>query len=287
MADEEFAVGYGKRRRRNLFFTIIIAIPSVIVLGLLAAIVAQVFVEGAGAFSASFFLDTQKPFGDPGGGIANGIVGSVMMLLIATIVSVPLSLGAALYLSERRGTKLAKILRLVIDSLQGIPSIVIGVVMYAWLVMPLRTFSAFAGGVALSLIMIPTVATTILEVLLLVPSSYTEAAISLGAPHWRASVGVVLPAAKTGILNGIGLGIARIAGETAPLLFTAFGNPFMNLNPAKPTSAIPLIVYDYIKSPYPDWHQKAWGAAFLLVAFVLAVNLLISSGKGDRQKGGH
>ena len=284
MADEELSILHGRRRRKNAFFTALVVIPALIVLGLLAAIVIEVLVKGAGAFSASFFLEAQKPFGDPGGGIANGIIGTLMVLGIASLVSVPLSLAAALYLSERKGRALARLLRLVIDSLQGIPSIVIGVVMYAWIVVPMKSFSAFAGGIALSLIMIPTVTTTILEVLLLVPSSFREAAISLGAPHWRASLGIILPAAKTGILNGVGLGIARIAGETAPLLFTAFGNPFMNLNAGKPTSAIPLIIYDYIKSPYQDWHQKAWGAAFLLVLFVFLVNVLIGAG-GKGKKG--
>ncbi|MHB0898350.1 MAG: phosphate ABC transporter permease PstA [Spirochaetales bacterium] len=284
MADEELSILHGRRRRKNAFFTALVVIPALIVLGLLAAIVIEVLVKGAGAFSASFFLEAQKPFGDPGGGIANGIIGTLMVLGIASLVSVPLSLAAALYLSERKGRALARLLRLVIDSLQGIPSIVIGVVMYAWIVIPMKSFSAFAGGIALSLIMIPTVTTTILEVLLLVPSSFREAAISLGAPHWRASLGIILPAAKTGILNGVGLGIARIAGETAPLLFTAFGNPFMNLNAGKPTSAIPLIIYDYIKSPYQDWHQKAWGAAFLLVLFVFLVNVLIGAG-GKGKKG--
>lgn len=286
MADEESALLHKKRRRKNVLFSAAIAIPAFVVLGLLAAIVAEVLIKGAGAFSKSFFLETQKPFGDPGGGIANGIVGTLMVLGIASLVSIPLSLAAALYLSERKGTRLAKALRLVIDSLQGIPSIVIGVVMYAWVVVPMKSFSAFAGGIALSLIMIPTVTTTILEVLLLVPSSYLEAAISLGAPHWRASLGVILPAAKSGILGGVGLGIARIAGETAPLLFTAFGNPFMNLNPGKATSAIPLIIYDYIKSPYQDWHQKAWGAAFLLVLFVFLVNLIIGMGKKEKKRSG-
>ena len=284
MADEELRILHGRRRRKNAFFAALVVIPALIVLGLLAAIVIEVLVKGAGAFSASFFLEAQKPFGDPGGGIANGIIGTLMVLGIASLVSVPLSLAAALYLSERKGRALARLLRLVIDSLQGIPSIVIGVVMYAWIVIPMKSFSAFAGGIALSLIMIPTVTTTILEVLLLVPSSYMEAAISLGAPHWRASLGIILPAAKTGILSGVGLGIARVAGETAPLLFTAFGNPFMNLNAGKPTSAIPLIIYDYIKSPYQDWHQKAWGAAFLLVLFVFLVNVLIGAG-GKGKKG--
>ena len=278
MSDEDLNILHGRRRRRNVYFTAMIVIPALVVLGLLAAIVIEVLVRGVGAFSGSFFLEAQKPFGDPGGGIANGIIGTLMVLGIASLVSVPLSLAAALYLSERKGRMLARLLRLVIDSLQGIPSIVIGVVMYAWIVIPMKSFSAFAGGVALSLIMIPTVTTTILEVLLLVPASYREAAISLGASHWRASLGIILPAAKTGIINGVGLGIARIAGETAPLLFTAFGNPFMNLNAGKPTSAIPLIIYDYIKSPYQDWPQKAWGAAFLLVLFVFLVNVLIGAG---------
>jgi phosphate transport system permease protein len=270
------------RKGRDRFFSALVAIPAFLVFGILAAIVIQVLIKGAGAITWEFFLEAQKPFGDPGGGIANGIVGSFMILSVAALVSVPLSLLAALYLSERTNTKLARALRLVVDSLQGVPSIVIGVVMYAWIVVPLKSFSAIAGGLALSFIMVPTVTTTILEVLLLVPASYIEAAISLGVPYWRAALGVVLPAAKVGILNGVGLGIARVAGETAPLLFTAFGNPFMNLDFGKPTSSIPLIIYDYIKSPYADWHQKAWGAAFLLVLFVFCINVLI--GRTGRTK---
>jgi phosphate transport system permease protein len=269
-------ISYSNRKRKDGMFTALMAVPAFIVFGILSAIVIQVFVKGANAITWEFLTQVQKPFGDPGGGIGNGIVGSIMILFVATLISVPVSLVAALYLSERTNTKLARILRLVVDSLQGVPSIVIGVVMYAWIVVPLKSFSAVAGGLALSFIMVPTVTTTMLEVLFLVPGSYTEAAISLGAPHWRASLGVVLPAAKTGILNGIGLGIARVAGETAPLLFTAFGNPFMNFNFGKPTSSIPLIIYDYIKSPYADWHEKAWGAAFLLVLFVFCINILIS-----------
>lgn len=272
---------HGKRRRKNALFFAAIAIPSLLVLMVLVLIVLQVFVNGAKAFSLEFFLEAQKPFGDTGGGIANGIIGTLLILGIAALFSVPLSLALALFLAERGGGKLAKALRLAINTFQGVPSIVLGVVMYAWIVVPLKTFSALSGGIALSFIMIPTLAATVLEVLLLVPSSYTEAAVSLGAPHWRASLGIVLPAARSGIMNGIGLGIARIAGETAPLLFTAFGNPFVNLQPTKPTSAIPLIIYDYIKSPYADWHQKAWGAAFLLVLFVFLVNILISANKNE------
>lgn len=272
---------HGKRHRKNALFFAAIMIPSLLVLMVLAFIVLQVFVNGAKAFSLEFFLEAQKPFGDTGGGIANGIIGTLLILGIATLFSVPLSLALALFLAERRGGKLAKALRLAINTFQGVPSIVLGVVMYAWIVVPLKTFSALSGGIALSFIMIPTLAATVLEVLLLVPPSYTEAAVSLGAPHWRASLGIVLPAARSGIMNGIGLGIARIAGETAPLLFTAFGNPFVNLQPTKPTSAIPLIIYEYIKSPYADWHQKAWGAAFLLVLFVFLVNILISANKNE------
>jgi phosphate transport system permease protein len=246
-----------------------------LVLGILAAIVLTVFLKGSKALNLQFFLETQKPFGDPGGGIANGIVGSIMVLGIAALVSVPLSILAALQLVERSSSYLSTLLRLVVDSLQGIPSIVIGVVIYAWLVVSTGSFSAYSGGIALALIMIPTVTTSVQEVLLLVPSSYMEAAISLGVPRWRASLGILLPAAKSGILNGVGLGIARISGETAPLLFTAFGNPFMNVDASKPTGAIPLIIYEYIKSPYADWHEKAWGAALVLVAFVFVLNVAV------------
>jgi len=275
MGGFEPSADYLRRRRKNAFFTGLVILPALAVLGLLGAIVLTVLVKGSKAISPGFFLETQKPFGDPGGGIANGIVGSLLILGIAALASVPLSILAALQLAERPSSTLSKLLRLVVDSLQGIPSIVIGVVIYAWIVVPSRSFSAFSGGIALALIMIPTVTSTVQEVLLLVPASYMEAAVSLGVPRWRASLGVLLPAARTGILNGVGLGVARISGETAPLLFTAFGNPFMNLDPSKPTAAIPLVIYEYIKSPYADWHEKAWGAALILVAFVFVLNLAI------------
>ncbi|TXT48765.1 MAG: phosphate transport system permease protein [Spirochaetes bacterium] len=276
--------GYRLRVRKNAAFTWLVLLPSLLVLAILAVIVLTVFLKGVKALNPRFFLETQKPFGDPGGGIANGIVGSVMVLGIAALVSVPLSILAALHLVEKSSSFLSTLLRLVVDSLQGIPSIVIGVVIYAWMVVSLGSFSAFSGGIALALIMIPTVTTSIQEVLLLVPASYMEAAISLGVPRWRASLGILLPAAKSGILNGVGLGIARISGETAPLLFTAFGNPFMNLNAAKPTGAIPLIIYEYIKSPYADWHEKAWGAALILVAFVFALNMAVGARKTDKSR---
>lgn len=275
MGGYETSADYLRRRRKNAFFTGLVILPALAVLGLLGAIVLTVLVKGSKAISPGFFLETQKPFGDPGGGIANGIVGSLLILGTAALASVPLSILAALQLAERPSSTLSKLLRLVVDSLQGIPSIVIGVVIYAWIVVPSRSFSAFSGGIALALIMIPTVTSTVQEVLLLVPASYMEAAVSLGVPRWRASLGVLLPAARTGILNGVGLGVARISGETAPLLFTAFGNPFMNLDPSKPTAAIPLVIYEYIKSPYADWHEKAWGAALILVAFVFVLNLAI------------
>lgn len=275
MGGYETSADYLRRRRKNAFFTGLVILPALAVLGLLGAIVLTVLVKGSKAISLGFFLETQKPFGDPGGGIANGIVGSLLILGTAALASVPLSILAALQLAERPSSTLSKLLRLVVDSLQGIPSIVIGVVIYAWIVVPSRSFSAFSGGIALALIMIPTVTSTVQEVLLLVPASYMEAAVSLGVPRWRASLGVLLPAARTGILNGVGLGVARISGETAPLLFTAFGNPFMNLDPSKPTAAIPLVIYEYIKSPYADWHEKAWGAALILVAFVFVLNLAI------------
>lgn len=275
MENNQFSNRYAQRKRRDVLFRASVFIPAGIVVGILALIVLQVVVNGTKALNFQFFFQQQKPFGEVGGGISQAIIGTLLVLAIAIVVALPISLCASLYLYEKKNTKSAALLANAVNTLQGIPSIVIGVVIYSWIVVPMKTFSALAGGIALSLVMIPLMTSMIKESLDMVPVSYIEAALALGVPRWRTIVDIVLPAAASGILEATGLGIARAAGETAPLIFTAFGNPFLSLNLLRPVSTLPLVIYEYIKSPYDDWHQKAWGAALLLVLFVLIVNLII------------
>ncbi|SLM17495.1 Phosphate transport system permease protein [uncultured spirochete] len=279
MENNVFAGQYRGRKRKDIFFRIAVMVPAGIVIALLFLILAQVVVNGAKSLNFDFFFQQQKPFGEIGGGIVQAIVGTLMLLATAIVIALPFSLLAALYLYEHKGSKRANGLLSVVNTLQGIPSIVIGVVIYSWVVVPMKTFSALSGGIALSIVMLPLMISMIKESLEMVPASYVEAALALGAPRWRVIVEIVLPAAGSGILEATGLGIARAAGETAPLLFTAFGNPFLSLNFKGPISALPLVIYEYIKSPYDDWHQKAWGAALLLVVFVLSLNLFIGTRK--------
>lgn len=279
MANDVFVSQYKGRKRKDIFFKIAVFVPAGIVVALLFLILAQVVVNGGAALNLDFFFQQQKPFGEVGGGIVQAIVGTLMVLVIAIVIALPLSLASGLYLYEHKGSKRADVLLNVVNTLQGIPSIVIGVVIYSWVVVPMKTFSALAGGISLSIVMLPLMVSMIKESLDMVPVSYLEAALALGVPRWRAIVEIILPAAGSGILEATGLGIARAAGETAPLIFTAFGNPFLSLNFNGPVSALPLVIYEYIKSPYDDWHRKAWGAALLLVLFVLCLNLFIGSRK--------
>lgn len=281
---EESLRSIRRRRAKNKMFAITLAIPTILVIFILGHILGKIAVNGIKALSPDFFTQAQRPFGEPGGGVANAIVGSVIVVLLATLISLPLSVFAALYLAENPEKRMAKTLLIVVNALQGLPSIIVGITVYSWLVVPMKGFSAFAGGVALSFIMVPLLTTNMREIFMLIPGSYREAALSLGVPKWRTTAGVILPAALPGILNAVGLGIARIAGETAPLLFTAFGNPYVSFALDKPISTLPLVIYEYIKSPYDDWHQKAWGAAFILVCFVLAVTVPMNL-KKDKSKG--
>jgi phosphate transport system permease protein len=279
MENNVFKSRHQTRAQKDRFFKFAVMIPAGIVVALLVLILAQVVINGARALNVDFFFKEQKPFGETGGGIVQAIVGTIMLLGISIVVALPFSLLASLYLYEHRGSKRAKVLATAINTLQGIPSIVIGVVIYSWIVVPLRSFSSLAGGVALAIVMLPLMTSMIHASLEMVPSSYLEAALALGVPRWRAIIDIILPASASGILEATSLGVARAAGETAPLIFTAFGNPFLSLSLKGPVSALPLVIYEYIKSPYDDWHQKAWGAALLLVLFVLSLNVLIGSRK--------
>ncbi len=235
----------------------------------------QLFKEGLSSLSLDFFLHLPAPPGEPGGGIANAIVGTFIIVGLAVLIGVPLSIMAGIYLSEYgRDCKLAEVIRVSADVLQGVPSIVIGIVAYAWIVKPLGHFSALSGSVALALMMIPVVVRTTEEVLRLVPNILREASLALGVPYWRTVLKVVLPTGLVGVTTGILIAIARIAGETAPLLFTAFGNQFMALNPMEPMNALPLVIFNYATSPYADWWRQAWGASLVLIIMVLSLNIV-------------
>jgi phosphate transport system permease protein len=230
--------------------------------------------KGVSVVNWSFLTRLPSPVGETGGGISNAIIGTFMLIGISTALSVPLGIFAAIFLSEYRKGKFVYLTKLCVETLQGIPSIVIGIIAYVWVVLPMGSFSALSGGIALGMMMLPVVVTATEETLKLIPDSLREASLALGVSYPRTILKVILPAGVSGILTGILLSIARVAGETAPLLFTAFGSPFMNHNILKPINSLPLMIFNYATSPYPEWHTLAWGASFILIVFVLGLNLL-------------
>jgi phosphate transport system permease protein len=228
--------------------------------------------NGAGAVDWDFFTHTPAPVGEPGGGMAHAIVGTATLLAIASAVGIPVGVLGALYLSEYASLRVSWWLRFAADVLNGVPSIIWGIVVYGLMVLPMKGFSALAGGVALGLMMIPLVMRTAEEVLLLVPNGYREAAAALGIARWRITVSIVLRTAFKGIVTGVLLAVARVAGETAPLLFTAFGNPYWSQALDEPIAALPLQIFTYAISPYEEWHRQAWAGALVLVLFVSLLN---------------
>ena len=220
-----------------------------------------------------FLVNVPKPVGETGGGILNALVGSILIIIVASIIAVPIGVLAGIYLAENKKSKLAYWSRLCVDILQGVPSIVIGIIAYFWLVKPLGGFSALSGSVALAIMMLPIVIRSTEETLKLLPSSLQEAAFALGMPFHRVMFKVVVPVGISGILSGIMLSIARITGETAPLLFTAFGNPYLSFNMTKPMQSLPHLIFDYATSPYDDWKNLAWGASVILLLWVLFLNI--------------
>ena len=229
--------------------------------------------QGASSLSASFFTNMPKPVGEAGGGMANAIVGTLVLIGIASLIGLPIGIGAGLYLAEKRTTRLAYAVRFLSDVLNGLPSIVIGIFAWEFLVRPIGHFSALAGGVALGSMMIPLVTRTTEEMLGVVPTSLREAALALGYPKWRTSISVVLRTALAGIATGALVAVARIAGETAPLLFTAFGNQFWSTGLREPIAALPLQIFTYAISPYDEWHQQAWAGALVLISIVLVISI--------------
>ncbi len=240
----------------------------ILVLAPLVAIFGYLVYRGIGALDWAFLTQTPKPVGEVGGGMANAIVGSALILGIASIVGVPFGIGAGIYLAEFGRNRMGQAIRFTADVLNGVPSIVIGVAAYAMLVLH-RHFSALAGGVALAIMMVPTISRTTEEMLLLVPQALREAAYGLGVPRWRTTLSITLRTATSGVITGVMLAFARVAGETAPLLFTTLGNSFWNLKIDQATAALPLQIYVYANSPYDDWHRQAWAGAFVLIVLIV------------------
>ena len=248
----------------------------------LVAIFGYLLYKGFGSLNWAFLTQTPKPVGEAGGGMANAIGGSILILGLASIMGVPLGIGAGIYLAEFGRGRFADLIRFTADVLNGVPSIVIGIVGYSIVVLRQKHFSALAGGVALAIMMVPTITRATEEMLLLVPIQVREAAYGLGVPHWRTTISITLRTATSGVITGVMLAFARIAGETAPLLFTAFGNQYWNWNVNQPTAALPLQIFNYAISPFDEWRRQAWaGALILIILIVLAVTAVrIAAGRG-------
>ena len=258
-----------RRRITDRVMTGLAVLTVLLVLAPLVAIFGYLVYRGLGSLSWSFLTQTPKPVGELGGGMANAIVGSLMILGIASIIGVPFGIGAGIYLAEFGRNRLGSTIRFTADVLNGVPSIVIGIVGYAIVVLYQHHFSALAGGAALAIMMVPTICRTTEEMLLLVPQALREAAYGLGVPRWRTTLSIVLRTATSGVITGIMLAFARIAGETAPLLFTTLGNQFWNLRYDQPTAALPLQIFVYANSPYEDWHRQAWAGSFVLIVLIV------------------
>ncbi len=262
------------RRLTSTVMTAATAMCALFAVSLLLLILGYITYRGIGALDYQFLIDTPKPVGE-GGGIGNAITGTLVLLALASVIGLPFGIATGIYLAEFGDGRFAALVRFVADTLTGVPSIVVGVFVYTLVVLPLKQFSALAGGLALALIMVPIVARTTEEIMRLVPTSLREAALALGAPQWRVTLGVVLPAASSGIATGAMLAVARVSGETAPLLFTAFGSRFFNFYLDQPIAALPVQIYNYAISPYDEWHAQAWAATLVLMTLILAINIVV------------
>ena len=271
-------------RRRVVNGTVTCAAAGSVILVLipLVAVFGYLVYRGIGSVNWAFLTQTPKPVGEAGGGMANAIAGSAFILLIASVIGVPFGIGAGIYLAEYGRNRFGDVIRFTADVLNGVPSIVIGIVAYGIVVLAQGHFSALAGGVALSLMMIPTISRTTEEMLLLVPNSLREASYGLGISRWRTTLSITLRTATSGVITGVMLAFARVAGETAPLLFTAFGNQYWNFSMEQPTAALPLQIFTYAISPFDEWHRQAWaGALVLIVLIVVSVSAVrIAASRG-------
>jgi phosphate transport system permease protein len=268
--DKSIKIRFYKDR---LFKSIVILLTVVSTIPLLL-IVFYIARQGISAINWDFFINLPKPVGEKGGGILNALIGSIILIVVASVLAIPFGAMVGLYLNEFRKDKLAYWVGLCVDVLQGIPSIVLGIIIYLWVVKPTGHFSALSGSFALAIMMLPPIIKSTEETLRLIPETIKEASLSLGVPYYKTVLRVVLPTSLSGIITGSLLSISRVAGETAPLLFTAFGNPFINTNIFKPISSLPLLIFNYASSPYEEWHQLAWGASFVLIMMILLMNII-------------
>ena len=250
-------------------------VSAVLVITPLGLVFFHLLINGASSVNWDFFTKLPAPVGTVGGGMVNAIVGSLELLALAGVIGIPIGVLGGVYLAEYGSARLNSILRFLADVLNGVPSITWGVVVYGLVVLRFKGFSAYAGGLALGLIMIPLILRTTEEVVLLVPNGYREAALALGVSRWKTIVHIVMKTASKGIITGILLALARVGGETAPLLFTAFGNRFWNHSLSQPIAALPLQIFTYAISPYDDWHRQAWAGALVLVTGIFCVNVLV------------
>ena len=276
-----------RRRILSIVMVALTCIAAAIAVVPLVVILLHLFKQGASALSMDFFTKMPKPPGETGGGMANAIMGTLILLSLASAIGLPVGIGAGLYLAEQRGTRFASLVRFLADVLNGLPSIVMGIFAWQFLVRPFGHFSALAGGAALGAMMIPLVTRTTEEMVRTVPQSLREAALALGYPRWRTSMQIVLRTALGGIVTGVLVAVARIAGETAPLLFTAIGNNFWSTRITQPISALPLQIFTYATGPYDEWHALAWAGALVLIALVLVISVIARFVTRARYGGGH
>ena len=265
---------YSRRKWKNRIFYGLLALCAIGALSPLFSIFGYVITQGYPAINWAFFTELPKPVGEVGGGMANALIGTLILMTLASVVGVTWGVLVGIFLSEYQLSRISPVIRFSADLLASVPSILIGLFVYTLVVMPMKHFSAAAGGLALGLLMIPTVARTTEELLKMVPIHIREAGLALGLARWKVTLFIVLRGSMRGIITGVMLSVARVAGETAPLLFTAFGNRFWSLNLGEPISSIPVQIYTYAISPFEDWHRQAWAGAFLLVMAVFMLNVI-------------
>lgn len=264
------------RKQREIWdkaMVVVLFLCALAVLFILFNILWHLIVEGISSLNLDFFTRLPKAVGEKGGGMVNAIIGTLVLLVLAVCVGVPLGLGSGVYLSEYADQRFARVVRFMTDVMNGIPSIVFGIFSYTVCVVPMKTFSALSGGFALGLMMIPMITRTSEQFVKMVPNQLREAGLALGVPKWKVVVDIILPSAVGGIMTGIMVALARVAGETAPLLFTAFGNRYFSHSLTQPIAALPLQVFDYAISPFDDWHRQAWAGALVLIVMVFFINI--------------
>ncbi|MEP6990560.1 MAG: phosphate ABC transporter permease PstA [bacterium] len=281
------ARGLARRQGVSIVMVSLTCLAAALAVVPLVVILAYLLKQGAGALSLDFVTHMPKPVGETGGGMANAILGTLILIGIASLVGLPIGIGAGLYLAEHRGGRLASVVRFLADVLNGLPSIVMGIFAWQFLVRPFGHFSALAGGAAIGAMMIPLVTRTTEEMVRTVPQSLREAALALGYPRWRTSLQIVLRTALGGIVTGVLVAVARVAGETAPLLFTAFGNQFWSTKVTQPIAALPLQIFTYAISPYDDWHAQAWAGALVLIGLVLVMSVIARFATRRQHAGSH